>query len=304
MTNNEKVLFLWLSDKEFHAVNARKRGVSVEQVYKHHPLFLRAVRRLHIELKLPHIDSWIGPWKNNLTKYDLIIIHASTITPPVVKYIRKKEPNIRIIVWYWNPVDKSVRLDEFKGLGVEIWSFDEKDCKKYKLRNNTQYYFKDIVLPKKDDNLDIFFIGGNKGRIENLLNLKNKLDDMDISNYFHITQTGKKNQNYREFYSSRISYNEVLNYIASCKVIVDFVSDNQTGLTLRPLEALFFKKKLITNDKSIENRDFYNKNNIFILGKDDLSTLPNFVKSTYINLDTKIIEKYDFDKWLLRFYNS
>jgi hypothetical protein len=304
MTNNEKVLFLWLSDKEFHAVNARKRGVSVEQVYKHHPLFLRAIRRVHLELKLPYINSWIGPWKNNLTNYDLIIIHASTITPPVVKYIRKKEPNIRIIVWYWNPVDKSVRLDEFKGLGVEIWSFDEEDCKKYKLRNNTQYYFKDVVLPKKDDNLDVFFIGGDKGRIENLLKFKNRLDDMSISNYFHITQTGKANPNYKEFYSNRISYDEVLNYIASCKVIVDFVSDNQTGLTLRPLEALFFKKKLITNDKSIENRDFYNKNNTFIVGKDELSSLPNFVKSPYINLDTEIIEKYDFDKWLIRFFNN
>lgn len=298
---NGKILFLWLSDKEFHAVNARKRGVSVEQVYKQHPLFLRAIRRVHIELKLPYIKSWIGPWKNNLTKYDLIIIHASTITPPVVKYIRKKEPNIRIIVWYWNPVDKSVRLDEFKGLGVEIWSFDEEDCNKYSLLHNNQYYFNNVELPVSEESIDVFFVGGDKGRIEDLVQLQNYLNKKKINNYFHITKTGKGNPKYKNDYKERISYNEVLKYISSSKAIVDYVSEKQSGLTLRPLEALFFDKKLITNDKTIINRDFYSKNNIFILGIDDMDSINKFLEEPYEIIDKAIVEKYDFNNWLCNF---
>ena len=51
--------------------------------------------------------------------------------------------------------------------------------------------------------------------------------------FSHYTN-GKKNAAYREYYSKRISYDDVLRHIASSKVIVDYVSDKQSGLTLRP----------------------------------------------------------------------
>ncbi|NLJ17368.1 hypothetical protein, partial [Globicatella sulfidifaciens] len=155
-----KILFLWLNDHEFHALKARERGVCVKQVYKNAPKLFKALRRLQIELKLPFTSFWISNWKKHITDFDTVIIHASKITPPVVKYIRHKSPEIRIIVWYWNPVDKSVGLEEFRDNSVEIWSFDEYDCEKYKLKSNTQYYFKDVVLPKTNDHKDVFFVGG------------------------------------------------------------------------------------------------------------------------------------------------
>lgn len=299
--DKRRILFLWLNDSEFHAINAKERGVFVKQVYKNVPKFFKAIRRFQIELKLPFISLWISDWKNHINDFDTVIVHASKITPPVVKFIRRKSKEIRIIVWYWNPVEKSVGLEEFRDDNVEIWSFDEYDCEKYKLKSNTQYYFNDVVLPKTNDHKDVFFVGGDKGRIGELISLKKQFDAQGISNYFHITSTGKENSDYREFYSNRISYDEVLNHIASCKVIVDYVSDNQSGLTLRPLEALFFKKKLITNDKSIENRDFYHKENIFIVGKDDFIDLKSFVKSPYREVDEDLLNRYDFTEWINRF---
>ena len=299
--DKRRILFLWLNEYEFHAINARERGVCVKQVYKNVPKFFKAIRRVPIELKLPFISLWISDWKNHINDFDTVIIHASKITPPVVKFIRRKSKEIRIIVWYWNPVDKSVRLEEFRDDSIEIWSFDEYDCEKYKLKSNTQYYFKDVVLPKTNDHKDVFFVGGDKGRIGELISLKKQLDAQGISNYFHITQTGKENPNYKEFYSNRISYDEVLKHIASCKVIVDYVSDNQSGLTLRPLEALFYKKKLITNDKSIENRDFYCKDNIFIIGKDEFKDLKPFIEAPYREIRENVVSRYDFSEWINRF---
>lgn len=295
-----KTLFLWLNDQEFHALKARERGVCVKQVYKNTPKLFKALRRLQIELKLPFTSLWISDWKKNIKDFDTVIIHASKITPPVVKYIRHENPEIRIIVWYWNPVEKSVGLEEFKYSGIEIWSFDEHDCEKYKLKYNTQYYFNDVSLPKIDCSLEVFFVGGDKGRVGELISLKKLLDDQGISNYFHITSTGKENSDYKGFYSNIISYDEVLKHIASCKVIVDYLSDNQSGLTLRPLEALFFKKKLITNDNSIEKRDFYCRENIFIIGKDDFKDLKKFVEAPYREICEDVVSRYDFSEWFNR----
>ncbi|MDK2934960.1 MAG: hypothetical protein PWP27_2770 [Clostridiales bacterium] len=197
----------------------------------------------------------------------------------MVKFIRRKNPDVRIIVWYWNPVDKCVGLDQFSDVDCEIWSFDEEDCARYGLKYNTQYYFNNVSLKTIQDKFDVFFVGGDKGRIKDLVDIKQKFDNLGISSYFHITPTGRKHEVYKEIYKERISYTKVLDYISESKAILDYISEKQSGLTLRPLEALFFRKKLITNDKTIVNRDFYRKENIFILGKDDIENLPQFLNT-------------------------
>ncbi len=41
---------------------------------------------------------------------------------------------------------------------------------------------------------------------------------------------------------------------------------NQHGISLRPLEALFLNKKLITNNRTVLNMDFYEKEKcVFLL---------------------------------------
>jgi hypothetical protein len=299
--NLSHILFLWLNDKEFHAVNAKKRNVSVSRTYKNLNSIEKIIRRLQIAFNLPSVAIWINNWKNKINQYECIIIHASILTPSIVQYIRKRNKNIRIIVWYWNPVDKCVDIEKFKPFDCEIWSFDETDCEKYNLKYNTQYYFNDVSLPKAGPSVDVFFVGGDKGRIVDLISLKSNLDEQGISNYFHITPTGKENAAYREYYSKRISYDDVLRHIASSKVIVDYVSDKQSGLTLRPLEALFFKRKLITNDKSIEKRDFYCKDNIFIIGKDEFKDLKTFIEGPYREIREDVVSRYDFSEWINRF---
>lgn len=300
--NKKKCLFLWLNDSEFHAIEAAKRGVEVAQVYKQVPTIMKAIRRIQIELNIPYISPWLGAWKKKIMMYETIIIHASKITPPVVNFIRKKNPNIRIIVWYWNPVDKCVELEKFSGSNCEIWSFDENDCTRYGLNYNTQYYFNNVQLENLHNEYDVFFVGGDKGRIEKLVEIQRQFDRLGVYSYFHITPTGKCNKRYKEIYKKRIPYSKCLEYISKSKAILDYVSENQSGLTLRPLEALFFRKKLVTNDITIINRDFYRKENIFILDKDNLENLPDFLNSPYKPIGQDIINKYDFDSWIKRFF--
>ena len=97
-----------------------------------------------------------------------------------------------------------------------------------------------------------------------------------------------------------MDYYEIIKLVGESKAILDLNNGNQVGLTLRPLEALFFKKKLITNNINIINYDFYSPDNIFILGVDDISNLTIFLNKKYKEIDKKIIEKYDFSNWLKR----
>ncbi len=302
LTNEQKskILFLWLDDKEFHCVNAQRRGVPIGKVYRDMPKWLKALRRVLIILDLFSISPWLEDWKRELGNYETVIIHASKITSPVVKYINKRFPNIRIIVWYWNPVDKCEKLEKYPESICERWCFDESDSKRYNIPHNTQYYFSDITLPQIPISNDVYFLGGDKGRLKKLLGIESDMIKLGLNVNFYITRAGKSSDPTYE-YRNRITYDQNLNEISKSKSILDFVSEGQAGLTLRPLEALFFRKKLITNDKGLINRDFFSISNVYILDN-DTRNLKSFIEEPYLDVDKDLILKYDFDSWLSRFY--
>lgn len=265
-------------------------------------ILLRIIRKIHLNSFLPLKSIWFKAWLNIIKRMDIIIIFDSGNAYAVAKYIKKKYPNKHIIMWFWNPVAKTISPLSIKNEICEKWSFDKNDCEKYNMKYNTTFYFKHEKFNNKEAKYDVFFIGSDKGRVLKLLDLENIFKKYGISTYFHITASIHSNINeYKQVYKPKISYDQVLEYIAECKIILDIVSENQQGMTLRPFEALFYHKKLITNYKQIKTYDFYNKNNIFILGEDKIEDLLSFVNRPYNLIDQKIIDRYDISSWIKRF---
>jgi hypothetical protein len=300
-TRKNSCLFLWLDASQFHAKEASKRGVDVSNVFiEYKSVLIRAIRRAHLSLTSLAVSYWLADWKSQINKYSTIIIHASKLSPPIVAYIRKNSPTIRIIVWYWNPVLKCVLPHRYAGNDCEIWSFDEADCTKYSMHHNNQYYFKKLKGFNNSERYDLVFVGSDKGRAEDIFSLSQRFATLGLKCYFHVVPSAPSKKA-KPTFQARISYRNILDLISQSKAILDYVSQGQHGLTLRPLEALFFKKKLITNDKSIISRDFYNKKNVFVLGCDNLSYLQEFINSPYIETEEYLVEKYSFEQWIKRF---
>ena len=79
--------------------------------------------------------------------------------------------------------------------------------------------------------------------------------------------------------------------------VLDSAQDGQLGLTIRVLEALGAKKKLITTNKDVVNYDFYKPENIYVYkGKIDLDNV--FFKSEYKDVERAVYEKYSLRSWL------
>ena len=87
------------------------------------------------------------------------------------------------------------------------------------------------------------------------------------------------------------------------RAILDIVQKGQHGLTWRPMEAMCFRKKLITNDPEIEGYSFYRKENIFVLGKRGLDELPQFISSDYVPVPQDILDEYMVDNWMETFFS-
>lgn len=84
---------------------------------------------------------------------------------------------------------------------------------------------------------------------------------------------------------------------------MDIVQKGQVGLTLRIMEALFYNKNVITNNRSIQDMKIYDKNNIYILGLDDRD-LVEFIKESICEWDEELKKQYVFNAWLHRFFDT
>ncbi|MDO4763924.1 MAG: hypothetical protein Q4A00_06030 [Flavobacteriaceae bacterium] len=84
----------------------------------------------------------------------------------------------------------------------------------------------------------------------------------------------------------------------SSKVIIDIKLPYHSGLSFRFFESLGYNKKLITNNTSVKEYDFYHPNNIFITDYENFEGLEEFLNQPYVNICEEIKTKYKFENWI------
>lgn len=311
---NEKNNFLILkSDRtdfeKYYIKQMLGDRVTTQSFYCNMNRWVRYFAIIYIQkLKLPFSHIWYGKWKKELKQYNNIILFDRNYNWNIIDYITKKNPNCRIIVWYWNNLQETKRIPLKYRKFCEEWSFDVEDCKKYNLKYNTQFTFVDDIIAKYknvDNKYDLCFIGHDKGRLNILLNIKKLFSALNLKVFYVIVQDKRSKTNYSK-YEKPISYSENLNITARSNCVLEIVQKGQKGITLRCLEALMLQKKVITNNLELKNEQFYNKNNfLFFEGKNELTIndIEKFLGKEYEPISDTIIHYYDFTEWLDRFEN-
>lgn len=292
----EKTLILTQTDPDTDMMFKAwgEAGLNAAIIFKPIPKLWRGVRRIWADGILPGCQLWYGEWKNNIEKYDTVIIHADVRTRTVPQFIHKVKPSMRIIYWYWNPVCSRTLPSLTKDNQIECWSFDENDCMKYGMKKNIQYYYSVQSLLKIKPQYDIYFVGHDKGRRKTIDELSAKFKEYQLICEVDLLQEK----------DPFIPYTEVQKKIAKCKAILEVNQEGQVGCTLRALEALFFRKKLITTNQNIVSEDFYNENNIFIYGKDDVEKMKEFINAPYDVESDKYRSQHTIHAWFLNFFGG
>ncbi|WP_071131744.1 hypothetical protein [Enterococcus timonensis] len=303
--NSNEILILTVSKRSAtYSPDAIRLGFNMHTIFTNTSIATKLGSR--IELKLGR--SWLSflfdnSWKKKLPQIKKLIIVATPQSVAVVRYINKKFPEISVFVWYNNPVSMEVPLKYFLNLNCSIYTFDEDDSKKYNLIFSKQYIdlepIKDVLNVNQDIKNDVVFIGGDKGRVVELLEVKESFLKRNISLKLYVVSTDNDMEGFP--YQPKVSYKYLLKMQNESRAILEILQDGQSGISLRTLEAMFMKKKLITNNKNIEQADFYYKKNIFILGVDDLEGLEEFMNTPFQEVLKEIMDQYTFEGWVQRF---
>lgn len=290
--------------EDFIYEGLKKEGFYVEPPFRGNSFLGRAARE--ISFKLRFIDPVF--WYNNRVidgSFSVVVVFDATVTVEYLQWLRKHYPSSRIILYYLNPITRSLNPDQIDADVCEKWSSDYFDCENYADLHwdDKGFYFGSYRKPKADTLYDVLYIGRNKGRKGQLLELKDMLTKQGLRVFYYIVADRRYQAIGTPMHKRALAYEDIANYNSHARSILCLSKGGQSWLTIRVFESLFNEIKLITDNKMLQDCDFYHPDNIYIIGHDKRG-IPDFLDRPYHRIDQALIERYDFSNWVKRMFPS
>ena len=248
---------------------------------------------------------FINPKLRDL-KGEPILVFDHVATPFLLRAIAKRNPGSRLIFWYWQPVQDSLdpkRIPE----RYERWTYSQSDAKRYGFQWNSQFIGNEEALEKEaakhpSPMYDFCFVGKSKKRDDELLGLAEQLSKLGYSTNIRINPKHSRNLLGKRKKNGRVPYPEYLSMQHSAKCIIDICNYPDAGLSLRPLEASFLGRCLLTNCLEIKQSPLCQEKNVCVLDepltKERLDALLSYEPKALTN---EIREYYSAASWIRRF---
>lgn len=184
-----------------------------------------------------------------------------------LKQLKKRYSELYYILYYLDPVSRGVseyaNFARTQGLFDAVYTFDPYDAQSLNLKYWTTPYSKLNLRELSSCHNDVYFCGIDTDRrkcLNEIMDNTNIIVDMDIieAGYDKFPVFNLK-KNVRIYPKDKIlPYNVIIGHMLNAKCILEITRPNQTGLSLRPYEAVVYNKKLITNNKTILSFPYYN----------------------------------------------
>lgn len=252
-------------------------------------------------------------------EYDYVLVIGGmtfAFTPKMMYQIKQMNNDAIFCLYQWDSENNLPYSTGIHKYFDRIFSFDLNDC-----NNNNMYKFlplfytnlyKNIGSKEKIDfKFDCSYIGtAHPQKYKDINNISEAVKTIMPKQFIYHYMPSKlkflyqkvlaeefKNAQFNEFETSKLSSKEMETIIFESKCILDAPQAGQTGLTIRTIECLGAKRKLITTNKHIKKYDFYDERNIYvydgIIDKDSV-----FFKQNYVDIPIEIYEKYSLESWL------
>ena len=255
-----------------------------------------------------YFQKTIAKTKENNFEKIIIIFGGNFFLDKHIKILKKTFPKTPIIYYAWDSVSNFPKIKKLFSNCDISYSFDYYDSKKYNVNFLPLFYIEDkSVLQKKYDVSIImsYYVEKNKNLelfLNKLPNNLNKFFYFKIRDKLYLNRIKKENKNFynnykKYFHFDSLSLEQCKNVFMSSKAVIDTPLPLQSGLTMRTLEVLSSKTKLITTNDFIENYNFYNKNNIYIIKKGSCIVPEDFLNSDFDSLG-KIPKEYSISTFV------
>jgi len=268
----------------------------------------KAVMRLNRNLAMPFADRYFKDKISNFGRksYDaILVIQGEGVSPMLLSWIRSVYPTTPLTWYLWDSFENKPALHENLPYFDAVFSFDHKDSKDYGMALQPLFFsptWAQIVHAERK--FDLCFIGtGHEDRFPLVRSLKHAHQDKCFFSFLflpspmlyawrRLSDRNLRGSTAGDFSFGKMTQAEVQNIVAQSEVVLDVQHPAQRGLTMRTVETMGARKKLITTNPSVRQYDFYNENNILVIDRKNPVIPESFFQAEYSPLDPSVVEKY------------
>ena len=284
--------------------------------------FVKAAIRINRNI----LSSYINRYYENIIKrtqsvpYDYIFfIKCESVSPTHIEALKNIHPKAKFIVYHWDSYANNRNAKVVAPYFDRILSFDKNDSIKYNLQFLPLFYtpeYAQIAKMEVPMKYDMLFIGTvHSDRFHIIKRIEEIIDNRGGKSftwfyfpsnllYYKMWFMDKsiRKVSQKIFHYQSIGRKALVDSFASARIIVDIQHPKQTGLTMRCIETLGAKKKLVTTNEHIKNYDFYNPNNILIIDRANPKISEDFLVKPYEDIPIEIYERYSLNGWLSQIF--
>ncbi|WP_312750952.1 hypothetical protein [Epilithonimonas hominis] len=230
----------------------------------------------------------------------VLVIRPDAFPIPVIQELKKKTK--KLIAYQWDGIEKFPEVKKYFHLFDTFFCFDSAD-EKNNIKPITNFYFDCIPPVYKDYNAqkpEFYFVGlyweNREKKIDRFISEVLKME-VELSIFIQYNNKSEIKNPKIKYIKERITFLENLRNVEKADVLLDFVDPVHNGLSIRFFEAIYYKKKVITDNQTVKDYDFYHPDNIFVLDE-NFDQIDSFLNTPYRDLSEEIVKKYGFTNWI------
>lgn len=278
---------------------------------------VKALIRINRNLIAEYINKYhlqiINKTKEN--KYDYIFfIKGESISRRNLELLRSLHPQAKFIIYHWDSIANNKNALNLLPLFDQAYSFDQPDCEKLGMSFLPLFYIPEYeqIANTSSYVYDLMFVGTThsdryqfvKAIASQILNYGGKcfvyffFQSKILFYKMKLQNKAMRHVSIHEVHFDSIKKEQLLKLYHQSRIIVDAQHPKQTGLTMRCIETLGAKRKLITTNQEIKKYDFYRPENILVVNRQHPIIPREFFESPYVNISDEIYRKYSLNSWI------
>jgi hypothetical protein len=247
----------------------------------------------------------------------VLVIKGEGLSTSMLAKLRSHFSNANFVFYNWDSFDNSKSALKKLSFFDIVKSFDNKDAETMQAVSLHPLFHCINEPPKHDTPVNSkyasFFAGTiHSARFSKISNIAEQISLLtNKESYlffffpsvliFYIKKLSSKE--FRLIPKAKVSFEkksteQLVNTMRCSDVVIDICNSYQNGLTMRTIEAVGLRKKLVTNNNNITQYPFYHPNNVLLISEMTDVKLQWFLDTKYHEFPSVIYDDLHISRWL------
>jgi hypothetical protein len=318
--SGKRVLFVaprFFSYEQDIATALAQRGAHVDYL-RDRPFdtpFMTAVTRFQRRAIMPAVQRY---YERQIAAfgqsgYDIIfVVNGQTMPRAFLSRLRRELPRAQFILHMWDSFENRSSALANLDLFDQCSSFDPKATETLGIRLRPLFFAPGFErAASAAEKYDISFVGTAHTDRYNIVSKVNQVVGPETRRYWYlflqakwvyyayrVTNPGFSKATISDFKFMPLDRATVHEIFQASRCILDIEHPRQTGLTMRTLETLGARKKLVTTNAGVRDYPFYRPENIHVIDRENPEIPQRFFDEPYRPIPDALYRHYSLDGWL------